>query len=322
MSIFFRAVENVFTLFEVPKALQSKLLIPMLNERSKTLLAKLPKERLDDYQQVKNYLLREFRLSAEQYSDKFWSATKLPEETYKLFTSRVKNLLLYDLDSRKVDSKDDLVNLLVADRVKQTLSDPCLRHVLSAEGDDWFMPEKLANVIDTYVNSRLNMSRDMGRSDIIRSAPAVRAASTSRDLGGVNKVLNPQGQARSTTPANGDRSTKCWVCQQTGHRARDCEARQSAQYRGESRNSSFDSSTRQTQQTTRPKTNPSQAKINHIKVQCKEPAQCCFLGARLANPKPGIRIPSPEVYEEANAICHATELREAQAAQTPLFDFR
>ena len=195
-------------------------------------------------------MLCEFLLSAEQYRDKFWSSTKLPEETYNLFTSRVKNLLFYYLDSTKVDSKDDLVNLLVADRVKQTLSDPCLRHVLSAEGDDWFMPEKLANVIDTYVNSRLNMSRDVGRSDIIRSEPAVGAPSTSRDLGGVNKVLNTQGQARSTTPANGDRSTKCWVCQQTGHRAKDCKARQSAQYMGESRNSSFGSSTRQTQQTT------------------------------------------------------------------------
>ena len=36
-------------LYEVPPQLQSKLLIPMLNERSKSLLAKLPKERLDTY---------------------------------------------------------------------------------------------------------------------------------------------------------------------------------------------------------------------------------------------------------------------------------
>ena len=33
--------------YEVPSQLQSKLLIPILNERSKSLLAKLPKERLD-----------------------------------------------------------------------------------------------------------------------------------------------------------------------------------------------------------------------------------------------------------------------------------
>ena len=46
---YFASVENLFSLYEVPPQLQSKLLIPMLNERSKSLLAKLPKERLDKY---------------------------------------------------------------------------------------------------------------------------------------------------------------------------------------------------------------------------------------------------------------------------------
>ena len=46
---YFASVESLFSLYEVPPKLQSKLLIPMLNERSKSLLAKLPKERLDKY---------------------------------------------------------------------------------------------------------------------------------------------------------------------------------------------------------------------------------------------------------------------------------
>ena len=66
----------------------------MLNERSKSLLAKLSKERLDDYDAVREYLLREFKFTAEQYRDKFWTATKQTEETYTLFGSRTKNLLL------------------------------------------------------------------------------------------------------------------------------------------------------------------------------------------------------------------------------------
>ena len=83
------------------------------NERSKTLLAKLSKEQLDDYERVKAYLLHEFKLTAEQYRDKFWSATKLPEETYTLFGGRVKNLFMYYMDSRQVASRDDLVDLLI-----------------------------------------------------------------------------------------------------------------------------------------------------------------------------------------------------------------
>jgi len=57
-------------------------LIPVLNERSKNLLAKLPKQRLDQYAEVHDYLLREFKLTAEQYRDKFRTAIKRPEYSF------------------------------------------------------------------------------------------------------------------------------------------------------------------------------------------------------------------------------------------------
>jgi len=62
----------------------------MLNERSKSLLAKLTKERLDKYVEVRDYLPREFKLTAEQYREKFRTAVKSLTETYALFGSRVK----------------------------------------------------------------------------------------------------------------------------------------------------------------------------------------------------------------------------------------
>ena len=92
---YFASVENLFSLHEVPPQLQSKLLIPMLNKRSKSLLAKLPKEHLDKYAEVRDYLLREFKLTAEQYRERFITAVKSLTETYTLFDSRVKNLFLY-----------------------------------------------------------------------------------------------------------------------------------------------------------------------------------------------------------------------------------
>jgi len=58
----FASVENLFSLYEVPSQLQSKL------------------------------LLLELKLTAEQYRDKFRTAIKRPEESNTLFGSRVKNL--------------------------------------------------------------------------------------------------------------------------------------------------------------------------------------------------------------------------------------
>ena len=101
------------------------MILPKLNDRSRGLLTNIPKEYLDDYRQMKDYLLREYKLTAEQCRDSFWSATKRPEETYKLFGARVKTSFQYYLDSRKAKSKYDVVDLLVADRIKQILSDSC-----------------------------------------------------------------------------------------------------------------------------------------------------------------------------------------------------
>jgi len=99
----------------------------MLNERSMSLLAKFPKERLDKYVEVRDYLLREFKLTAKQYRERFRTAVKSLTETYTLFGSRVKNRFLYYLQNRKAKTDEEVIDLLVSDRIKETLSpDMCL----------------------------------------------------------------------------------------------------------------------------------------------------------------------------------------------------
>jgi len=164
---YFLAVENLFSLYEVPKKVQSKWLIPLLNERSKTLLAKLARDKLHDYAVVKDYLLRVFKLMPHQYRDKYLSAQKLVDETYTLYGSRLRNYLQYYWDTRKVVSKDDVMELLLADRIKEALPEPCLRQIMASEGQDWFKLEKLTQVIDTYVASH----GDTGRGVSVGSKP-------------------------------------------------------------------------------------------------------------------------------------------------------
>jgi len=58
---------------------------------------------------------------------------------------------------------NDLIDLMVYDRIKQTLTHACLKHVLSVKGDDWYHPDRLTYVIDTFVNSRLSMTAPRGK---------------------------------------------------------------------------------------------------------------------------------------------------------------
>ena len=84
--------------------------------------------------QVRDYLLREFKLTAKQYRERFRTAVKSLTETYTLFGSRVKNLFSYYLQNREAKTLEQVIDLLVSDRIKETLSPACLRHVLGTEG--------------------------------------------------------------------------------------------------------------------------------------------------------------------------------------------
>lgn len=119
--------------------------------------------------------------------------------------------------------------MLVSARIKQTLGDACLWHVLFAEGDDWFHPEKL-----TSVKSRLNMPMSCVKSrDLARRTPLKRSgASTNlQDTIGVNKTVYPQGHAKFNVFTSENRPLKCWVCHRLGHRLIDCKSRKSEQSR-------------------------------------------------------------------------------------------
>jgi len=118
---YFRAVENLFQVYQVPAAVQSKLLIPLLTDKAKSLIARLSVAKLDNYQEVRDLLLREFCLSPEQYCDKFLTVNMNFDETYILFGAKLRNLFQYYMDSRKVTTMNELMELMVTDCIKQSL---------------------------------------------------------------------------------------------------------------------------------------------------------------------------------------------------------
>ena len=98
------------------------------------MLTRMETALVDKYDQVKKYLLHEFQMSSRVYLERFHSVVKQSDETYMLFASRLKGLFDFYVSSRNIDRDyDSLVSLIVADRMKQTLSEGCLNHVLSVE---------------------------------------------------------------------------------------------------------------------------------------------------------------------------------------------
>jgi len=147
---FFDTVEK---LYQVPADLQEKLLIPLLTSRAKSVIGRMPAGDMEQYDELKKFLLAEFKLTPREYKSRFDTAHKNDDETYVLFAARLRNLLSYYLRSRQVDNFDKLCELLVSDRLKADMSDGPLNYILSLEGSDWFSPDKVATLADISVNN-------------------------------------------------------------------------------------------------------------------------------------------------------------------------
>ena len=114
---FFRNVEQLFSVYAVPLSLQAILIRPFLNDKAKSILGKLSPEVLGDYARLKSALLQEFKLSANVYLERFNTCCKGSDETYVAFASKLKGLLDYYSESRRVDDFARLCELLICDRL-------------------------------------------------------------------------------------------------------------------------------------------------------------------------------------------------------------
>jgi hypothetical protein len=154
---FFDNIEKEFIKLKVPDNLRACLIKPFLNDRAKLLITQIDSSHFDDYTYVKNYLLNEFKLVPCQLLDDYNHLVKQPQQTFKAYMTRLRLLLTYYLSGRKVDSFDDMVNLFLCDRLKATLPEAMLTHVLRAESalDNgcYLAPDDLVTLLDSFAST-------------------------------------------------------------------------------------------------------------------------------------------------------------------------
>ena len=90
---YFENIKHLFDIYEVPADLRSKLLISHLSEWAKSLIGRLEAKSLDNYDEMKKFLLGEFKLTAMEYKTRFDRASKRFDETHVLFASRLHGII-------------------------------------------------------------------------------------------------------------------------------------------------------------------------------------------------------------------------------------
>ena len=138
--------------------LRVEILRPHLSDKAKLLFSKMDPRHNTVYGEVKRMLLRKFKLSPAVYLERFNTEIRKTDETYLLYSARLRSILDAYTDSRMLTRHPERIpELLVSDRIKSTLPVACLNYVLSVEAtkdEGWLNPHDLAETIDKYFANR------------------------------------------------------------------------------------------------------------------------------------------------------------------------
>jgi len=235
---FFETVEKVYVMYAVPEVVQAKLLIPLLTAQAKSLFNRMSIEEMGKYDELKQLLLAEYKLTPHEYKTRFESSTKTADETYTLFAARLRNLLTYYLDSRLVSDYRTLIELLLSDRLKGSLLQGILNYVLTQEGEGWYASTKVASLADVYANNRATVVGQKvteGKAAKVATAGISAGSTAGQSFRGARSVQFQSGRGGGYGgPQSPTRShkVKCYAGGELGHMAKDCPHIQAGQRGG------------------------------------------------------------------------------------------
>jgi len=141
--------------------------------------------------------------------------------------------LVYYCNSRQIkESFQTLFSLMVSDKIKSTLPEACLDHVLTAQGDTWLECDALANIVDIYFANHTNEGRPRSVRSDFRNRPnnsqdaASKVGPTNNTAGGergassisaqVNRPLEIKNMKNGTPFQTGNRDGLCFTCHSPG----------------------------------------------------------------------------------------------------------
>ncbi|GFU79167.1 CCHC-type domain-containing protein [Trichonephila clavipes] len=133
----------------------------------------------------------------------------------------VKTLIQNCIDERvsqnereKVNSFESLCDLIISDKLFETLNKETATHIGIREAEDWFRPIDLAKECDIHISSRSGSHKEIPITYGYTQDPFK------------NKSQNFKTKIKENYPQYHERENKnCFICGDSSHYARDCEKR-------------------------------------------------------------------------------------------------
>ncbi|GFW69517.1 transposon Tf2-6 polyprotein [Trichonephila clavipes] len=213
-NLFFQSLERAFLTKKINDEYKSEILINLLGERAHNVLLYIKEEELNDYENLKSIVLREFQLTPRECLNSFKNAVKSSGETYIQFAARLTANFQYYCSLSKVNSFESLCDLIISDKLFETLNKETATHIGIREAEDWFRPIDLAKECDIYNSSRNGSHKEIPITYGYTQDPFK------------NRSQNFKPKIKENYPQYLERENKnCFICGDSSHYARDCEKR-------------------------------------------------------------------------------------------------
>ncbi|GFV87748.1 transposon Tf2-6 polyprotein [Trichonephila clavipes] len=213
-NLFFQSLERAFLTKKINDEYKSEILINLLGERAHNVLLYIKEEELNDYEKLKAIVLREFQLTPRECLNSFRNAAKSSGETYIQFAASLTANFQYYCSLRKVNSFESLCDLIISDKLFETLNKETATHIGIREAEDWFRPIDLAKECDIYISSRNGSHKEIPITYGYTQDPFK------------NRSRNFKPEIKENYPQNLERENKnCYICGDSSHYARDCQER-------------------------------------------------------------------------------------------------
>ncbi|GFW89039.1 retrovirus-related Pol polyprotein from transposon 17.6 [Trichonephila clavipes] len=213
-NLFFQSLERAFLTKKINDEYKSEILINLLDEKAHNVLLYIKKEELNDYEKLKSIVLREFQVTPRECLNSFKNAVKSSGETYIQFAARLTANFQYYCSLREVNSFESLCDLLISDKLFETLNKKTATHIGIREAEDWFRPIDLAKECDIYISSRSESRKETPIACGYTEDPFK------------NRPRNYKPKIKDSYLQNLERPNKnCYICGDLSHYARDCEKR-------------------------------------------------------------------------------------------------
>ncbi|GFX30431.1 transposon Tf2-6 polyprotein [Trichonephila clavipes] len=213
-NLFFQSLERAFLTKKINDEYKSEILINLLGERAHNVLLYIKEEELNDYEKLKSIVLREFQLTPRECLNSFKNAVKSSGETYIQFAARLTANFQYYCSLRKVNSFESLCDLIISDKLFETLNKETATHIGIREAEDWFRSIDLAKECDIYISSRSGSHKEIPITYRYTQDPFK------------NRSQNFKPKIKENYPQYLERENKnCLICGDSSHYARDCEKR-------------------------------------------------------------------------------------------------